>query len=99
MRCSLSPSGMFVVPVAIAPGGRCPSAAAMTEFGTCQVAAVSGVPPSSAGARDRSTALTSTSIFGIVYVDEPPNDHCHGSTLWQPRGLGPACTPVIALTL
>ena len=71
MRCSLSPSGMFVVPVAVAPGGRWPSAAAITEFGTCQVAAVFGVSPSSAGGRERSTALTSTSIFGNRVARRP----------------------------
>ena len=57
---------MFVVPVAVAPAGRWPSAAAITEFGTCQVAAVSAVAPSSAAGCERNTALTSTSIFGIV---------------------------------
>ena len=66
MRCSLSLSGMFVVPVAVAPAGRWPSAAAITEFGTCQVAAVFGVLPSSTSGCERNTALTSTSILGIV---------------------------------
>ena len=55
---------------AVAPGGRCPSAAAMTEFGTCHCAElvpVSTVTPLSwISGCDRRMALTRTSIFGIV---------------------------------
>ena len=42
------------------PSGRWPSAAAITEFGTCQFAVMAD-----AGC-ERSTVLTSTSIFGTV---------------------------------
>src|SRR6266540_5061298 len=99
MRCSLSPIGTVVVPVAVAPGGRWPSAAAMTEFGSCHCAVVPAVPPRSVGGCERTVAVTCTSTFGIVYVARPRQLACHGSTLLQPRGSGPAIAPVAALTL
>src|SRR4029453_14377116 len=82
---------MFVWPVACAPTGRWPSVAAMTEFGTCHVAVIAD------DGCERSTVLTSTSIFGTVYVTSPRSVVCHGSTLLQPRGLGPVSTPFTTL--
>src|SRR6476469_7028384 len=102
MRLTLSAIWMVVVPVGVAPTGRWPSAAAMSEFGTIHcaelppaaiVAPLVGMP-SCTGGCDRIAALTSTSIFGMIYVARPRTVVWNGSTLWQPRGSGPAETLV-----
>ena len=52
---------MVVVPVAVAPDGRWPSACWITEFGTADQLAVN-----CSGGCERTVPLMSTSIFGIV---------------------------------
>src|SRR5207253_2475371 len=94
------------VPVAVAPTGRWPSAAATTEFGTIHCAelpppaivAPNAAAPSWTGGCDRTVALTSTSIFGMMYVASPRTVVWNGSTLWQPRGSGPAATLLFGFT-
>ena len=64
----------------------------MTEFGTCHWAFTSVL------AVERTVALTSTSAFGMVKLANPLIVDCHGSTLLQPRGSGPA-DPVLVATV
>src|SRR6266567_2959489 len=62
MRLTLSPSGIVVVPVAVAPTGRCPSAARTTEFGTTHCAVVAAVPASSTCGCERTVVLISATV-------------------------------------
>src|SRR5512132_3216078 len=74
---------MFVV--AVEPAGAWPRIGVIVvAVVTCQIAVIS------CGGAERTVALTRTSTFGIVYVPSPRNVVCHGSTLLQPRGSGPA---------
>ena len=90
----------------VAPTGKWPSAAAITELGTIHCAelpppalmAPRAATPSCTGGCDRTAALISTSIFGTIYVARPRTVVWNGSTLWQPRGSGPAATLLVEFT-
>ena len=90
--------------MAVAPSGRWPSAAATTEFGTTHCAELrrrrrAGRRPSCTGGCER-TVAADQHVDLRDRCSWPDRAPCvwNGSTLWQPRGSGPAATLVFALT-